>query len=1143
MDESIQKRRQRQQTLQRANIDSWLDRNARLDTRALDANLKKNTGFIKKCKASMGQDNAPQLLREVKLLRLDKYVSEIVPAAAEGLLKCKQASDVNAAIDVISALHTRFPATFTVPLIVQILKHLQAPKVTALAQMTSEQREKEEQARQAKQRALLRIVGEMFLSGLLWGIDAIPDGVEGIDRVEAFLLSFAGAASGSKVAGKVRDLVKQPGYSVFAGVLQNLFLSDKEHHLSCVLAASVAKAFRSDFALAEGDSLDTAASVVNLAGMQNDTSEHVVTEDMCKRVKSILQEYCDTAVEHVTSMHKNLVKMRRKAEERLFTKGVVHTEVKEKLERHEKSFDRLAESVRLLCESLAREPPHLEDKADDDDQLGISFDAPATPARKWRSKVWDDDEERLFYEVVLDLQSQLPPTLLATQKKKKNQPTEKPAAASDTKMDDLNEEDIKVDLQAGAEDGDDDAGVDEAANAASMIEYQQFLEQRQRGGAGDGQDAKSDSEIAAPVAEKEPKESSPAEGVDDAKDGLTVVQKSGSSGDTVHSFVPVKFHELLSQLPTMTSKERVDQMAVNFCYVNSKGNRVRLIRALADVPRKQLFLIPYYARIMATLQPDLLDLRLKNVRYIAELTKFKVAPLHVAFRCGKSLLEQFNALNIEVLCSLLDNCGRFLLAQVETAGRIENILDILRRKRRVLDLDDRISLLIDNACRLCQPGDTQGMVVSKFRTPYERYIRKLIYEDLSTGTLADVAKRLRRLPWNDTSDQDPQRVKLALVNCFTKIWKVNHAQMPLLHVYHPWLRVTIVDTVLENIKVGLERNLFVHNQRRIAEIRYVGQMFLCPSLYMLTRYGHHEPHPVPGRSCEIDAFDDHFRIRLICTLLIATRNFIKGAEAQRAIEEFSVYFQMYILAKQQPLPIDIGYTVDQTFEAGLRKVQRFATWEEAAQAMEALVQTKSMRTNSEVQAPQTQSANDQAAAAAYEEEEEEEEEEDEDLGASDQRQRQRMEEARRQMEDLKRLLEKEEEDRLEHEFMRLMVDSSDQRTNERTGKLDNSDDSDEGEPADNAIRFALLTGKKQRPVVRAVDIPVESAIARNLRIHEQATMREKQNLKKIEQRMQGMREQAARRARATSAAAPQPAGVPGATFVAKAPSRRNGGRR
>ncbi|KAJ1930780.1 mRNA decay protein, partial [Linderina macrospora] len=350
--------------------------------------------------------------------------------------------------------------------------------------------------------------------------------------------------------------------------------------------------------------------------------------------------------------------------------------------------------------------------------LGISFDAPAAPARKWKSKIWDDDEERLFYEVVLDLQSQLPPSLLTTQKKKqkdKEQPADLESerldddddgedeettkadagAVSEANIEDINEDDINVDLQTGAMDGDDDAGVDEAASSAGLIEYQKFLEQRQRGtGAGDGQDVKSDLETVLPATEPESQESSPGNSAD-AKEAPTVVQKSVSSGETVHSFVPVKFHELLSQLPAMTSKERVDQLAVNFCYVNGKGNRAKLVRTLADAPRRQLFLLPYYARLMATLHPyfpeigdgvveelaqefrwlsrqksrDLLELRLRNIRYIAELTKFKVAPLHVAIRCSKSLLEQFHAQNIEILCSLLDSCGRFLLAQPETAGR------------------------------------------------------------------------------------------------------------------------------------------------------------------------------------------------------------------------------------------------------------------------------------------------------------------------------------------------------------------------------------------------------------------------------------------------------------------------------------------
>ncbi|KAJ2814127.1 mRNA decay protein [Coemansia furcata] len=139
MDESTLKRRERLQALQRANLDSWRGRAPKLDSTGLDTNMKKNTGFIK---------NVSQLLRE-------------------GLLQCKTSSDFQAAVDVISALHARFPVQFTASLIRVLLKSLSPPEVAALAAMSSEQRERDEQGRLSRQKTLLRVVGEMYLSGLL----------------------------------------------------------------------------------------------------------------------------------------------------------------------------------------------------------------------------------------------------------------------------------------------------------------------------------------------------------------------------------------------------------------------------------------------------------------------------------------------------------------------------------------------------------------------------------------------------------------------------------------------------------------------------------------------------------------------------------------------------------------------------------------------------------------------------------------------------------------------------------------------------------------------------------------------------------------------------------------------------------------
>ena len=72
---------------------------------------------------------------------------------------------------------------------------------------------------------------------------------------------------------------------------------------------------------------------------------------------------------------------------------------------------------------------------------------------------------------------------------------------------------------------------------------------------------------------------------------------AGSSGSSEVQGVEL----ILARLPTAVSRDLCDEMAVNFCYSNSKGARKRLVRALLEVPRGNLQLLPYYARVAATI--------------------------------------------------------------------------------------------------------------------------------------------------------------------------------------------------------------------------------------------------------------------------------------------------------------------------------------------------------------------------------------------------------------------------------------------------------------------------------------------------------------------------------------------------------------
>uniref|UniRef100_I1PN51 MIF4G domain-containing protein n=1 Tax=Oryza glaberrima TaxID=4538 RepID=I1PN51_ORYGL len=65
---------------------------------------------------------------------------------------------------------------------------------------------------------------------------------------------------------------------------------------------------------------------------------------------------------------------------------------------------------------------------------------------------------------------------------------------------------------------------------------------------------------------------------------------------------------LIQKLPGCSSRDLIDQLTVEFCYLNSKANRKKLAWALFNVPRTSLELLPYYSRLVATLSTYMKDL-------------------------------------------------------------------------------------------------------------------------------------------------------------------------------------------------------------------------------------------------------------------------------------------------------------------------------------------------------------------------------------------------------------------------------------------------------------------------------------------------------------------------------------------------------
>lgn len=132
----------------------------------------------------------------------------------------------------------------------------------------------------------------------------------------------------------------------------------------------------------------------------------------------------------------------------------------------------------------------------------------------------------------------------------------------------------------------------------------------------------------------------------------------------------------------------------------------------------------------------------------------------------------------------------------------------------------------------------------------ELFIRHLIYDVLTKKTIDKVLKLIRKLDWSDDA------VLRTLHKVFTKPWKVKWGSIALLAMltydlqrYHPAFAVAVVDQVLEDIRRGLEQNVYNINQRRVATVKYLGELYIYrlissgiifDTLWTLVTFGHRE---------------------------------------------------------------------------------------------------------------------------------------------------------------------------------------------------------------------------------------------------------------------------------------------------------------
>ena len=218
-----------------------------------------------------------------------------------------------------------------------------------------------------------------------------------------------------------------------------------------------------------------------------------------------------------------------------------------------KAVERLTTGVQTLADLLGQQAPTLPTAASLSKsglQIVESQSSFTVRDEGEGGGIWDDDEERRFYEDLLDLKQVVPASLLGIKEKSHDQETSAAAEEEKRKKD---EEDIRrqleqMDLQ------------DESGNQANGHDDTVEMSRRESTGSEDA------------IARNEVEKVAEA-----AVDSKAPGSKDKEGDEELQSGPVARLNAIFATLPEASNREMVDKLATDFAFLNSKAARKRLI--------------------------------------------------------------------------------------------------------------------------------------------------------------------------------------------------------------------------------------------------------------------------------------------------------------------------------------------------------------------------------------------------------------------------------------------------------------------------------------------------------------------------------------------------------------------------------------
>lgn len=773
------------------------------DLSRLDSSIKKNSAFVKKLK-NLTDSSKDSILKDISTLNLSKYLTEVVAALVD--LKIKT-SEISTYLEICSKLHRMYPDFRAL-----FLDHWQKNLPKTLPDITIQSL--------SKLRNDLRIFSELILIGIF----SLKDSLQILGNLLKLLLSEKQTVN----LNVVLNFCKNCGW-YFAGLVNRRMLQLAEKHGKRIPSSSF------------------------------------LTADRQKGLKTLLKDYFVQICKQIEQDHHALKKRELENKQVLITRGELSEKKKSIYEENKNNFQKLYASVQQLAELLNEELPELkyDDPEDDlDKQTLLNIDSSGIKVNSIDIPLWEDDYLKAFYEVLPNIKADIPPHLYKDSIKEKYPKSKK------EKKDDKQE---KMDRLENKE----------------LIEKMEFEKQQQQ-----QQEAINDEVLAKNLAKELINDESDDEG-DNIENALEKLELNSDDEDkkkpksTKEQSIEMKvtLDELLNLLLNCVTKDTIDKAAYNFCLnFNTKTNRKKIIRALFTCPRTRLDLLSFFSRFVAIVNPIMpivgselvyllkkdfrfhinkkdqinIESKVKTVRYIGELTKFGIFPKDETLQCLKILILDFSHHQIEMACNLLEVCGRYLYLSPSTHIKCNLLLQQMLRKKSLLSIQTKYISMIENAyfssCPNVQNIGSGQLIQNESRQEIEEqlsdvqlYYRYLIQQELDRKSLEKVLNVIRKFDYTD-KEFVSFAVKILSEVWFVKFFNIKYLAncLSALSQYQPVIGHQVVDSLLEDLRLMIEVNLIKNNQRRIAVVKYLGELYnyrlidstvIINALYLLLSYG------------------------------------------------------------------------------------------------------------------------------------------------------------------------------------------------------------------------------------------------------------------------------------------------------------------